>query len=77
MKNFFKTFFASFLALIVFTILGVFVLIGIAASFSKDEALTIPANSVLVLDISQQFPEQAQDDPFTALMSKKKGKRQV
>jgi protease-4 len=74
MKNFFKTFFASFLALIVFTILGVLILIGIAASFSKEEALTVPANSVLVLDVSQAFPEQAQEDPFTALMNKKKGK---
>ncbi len=74
MKSFFKSFFAALLALIVFTLIGFFLIIGIAASFSKEEKMTIESNSVLVLDISQDFKEQSQDDPFSELINKKKGK---
>ncbi len=74
MKTFFKSFFAALLALIVFTLIGFFLIIGIAASFSKEEKTSIEPNSVLVLDISQDFKEQSQDDPFSELINKKKGK---
>ncbi len=74
MKTFFKSFFASLLALVVFTIVGIMLLFGIAATFSNEEPKTIPSNAVLVLDISQAFPEQSNADPFTEILSKKKGK---
>lgn len=74
MKIFFKSFFASLLALIVFFIIGFFLLIGIAASFSEEEAKVIANNSVLVVDLSNEYPEQVQSDPFTELMNKKNGK---
>jgi len=74
MKTFFKSFFAALLALVVFTLIGFFLIIGIAASFSKEEKTTIESNSVLVLDISQDFKEQSQEDPFSELINKKKGK---
>ncbi len=74
MRNFFKTFFASFLALLVFSIVGFLLLIGIAAGLSKEEPTIIAANSVLVIDISNEFPEQSKTDPFTEIINKKKGK---
>ena len=37
MKQFFKTFFASLLALIIFSVLGIVILASIAAGFSNEE----------------------------------------
>ena len=70
MKSFFKIFFASLLALIIFTVMGFFLLIGIVALASSDEKSTIDAKAVLVLDLSTNFPEQSKDDPFSAFMNK-------
>jgi len=67
MKSFFKIFFASFLALIVFSILGVMVLIGIAASASSSDKPTIGSDAVLVLDLSKPFKERVQENPFASL----------
>jgi protease-4 len=69
MKSFFKIFFASFLALIVFSILGVMVLIGFAASASSSDKPSIGAEAVLVLDLSKPFKEVVQDNPFASLTS--------
>ena len=74
MKQFFKTFFASLLALIIFTILGVVVIISIAAGFSKEEQKVTAPNSVLVIDLSETFTEQTKSDPFSELMRQKNGK---
>ncbi len=75
MKSFFKTFLAALLALIIFSFLGFFILIGIAAAFSTDEKVTIAQNSVLVIDASETFLEQSKNDPFSELMNKKNGKQ--
>ena len=74
MKIFFKTFFASLLALFIFSLLGFLILLGIAGSFSKEEQKTIDPNSVLVIDIAENFLEQTKSDPFSELVNKKKGK---
>lgn len=74
MKIFFKSFLASLLALFVFTALGFFLLIGIAAAFSTDEPKTIADNSILVIDLSVNYLEQTKSDPYTELINKKKGK---
>jgi len=74
MKIFFKTFFASLLALFIFSLLGFLILLGIAGSFSNEEQKTIAPNSVLVIDISENFLEQTKSDPFSELVNKKKGK---
>ena len=68
MKGFFKTFFASLLALVIFTVIGVFVVIGFIVSATSSEKLLIGSNAVLVLDLSNQFKEQTQENPFSALM---------
>ena len=75
MKSFFKTFFAALLALIIFSFLGFFILIGIAAAFSTDEKVAVAQNSVLVIDASETFLEQSKNDPFSELMNKKNGKQ--
>jgi protease-4 len=74
MKIFFKTFFATLLALFIFSLLGIFILFGIAGSFSKEEQKIIDTNSVLVIDMSENFLEQTKSDPFSELLDKKKGK---
>jgi protease-4 len=74
MKIFFKTFFASLLALFIFSLLGFLILLGIAGSFSKEEQKTIEPNSVLVLDVAEDFLEQTKSDPFSEIINKKKGK---
>ena len=75
MKSFFKTFFAALLALFIFSLLGFFILIGIAAAFSTDEKVAVAQNSVLVIDASETFLEQSKNDPFSELMNKKNGKQ--
>ena len=67
MKSFFKIFIASLLALIVFTILGVMVLIGLAASASSSDKPVIGTDAVLVLDLSKPYKETVQENPFASL----------
>lgn len=67
MKSFFKIFIASLLALIVFTILGVMVLIGLAASASSSDKPVIGSDAVLVLDLSKPYKETVQENPFASL----------
>ena len=74
MKIFFKSFFASLLALVVFTLIGFFLLVGIASAFSTEEPKVVAANSVLVLDLSNEFLEQVQNDPISEIVNKKNGK---
>ena len=67
MKSFFKIFIASLLALIVFSILGVMVLIGVAASASSSDKPLIGYDAVLVLDLSKPYKETVQENPFASL----------
>ncbi len=69
MKGFFKTFFASLLALIVFTIIGVFILIGVIVSAASSDKPVVGSRAVLVLDLSNKFKEQAVDNPLGALIN--------
>lgn len=74
MKNFFVSFFASLLAFFVFCLIGIFLLIGIAATFSSEEPKVVASNSVLVLDLSNEFLEQVQNDPISEIVNKRNGK---
>ena len=74
MKSFFKIVFASLLSLIIFSLIGLFIIIGIAANLSSEEPKQVSENSVLVLDLNENFPEQTKSDAFTEILSKKKGK---
>lgn len=70
MKGFLKTFFASLLALIIFTIIGVIVIIGIISSAASPDKPVIGNKAVLVLNLSNHFPEQSKDNPLNALINK-------
>src|ERR1700712_269255 len=70
MGQFFKKFFASLLALLVFALIGVFIMIGwiavISSSFSAEKP-TIGAKAVLYLDLGQTINEQAKENPLAGL----------
>lgn len=72
MKQFFKMFFASLLGMIVASVIivGLFIgaIVGIASkAVSKDssEEVMIKDNSVLMLDLSESFHEQGEDNSFS------------
>lgn len=67
MRSFFKIFFASLLALIIFSIVAFFVLAGIVAGLADGDKADVPAKSVLVLDLSTHFPDKMQEDPLNSL----------
>lgn len=57
MNNFFRSFFAAFLALIVFSIIGVIVLLTIVATLSSSPKATTGKDAVLVVDLSNHYFE--------------------
>lgn len=69
MKTFLKLFFASLLALIVFTVIGLFILIGFISTATTSEIPVVGSKAVLVLDLSVNFKEQAEEDPLGGLIS--------
>jgi len=69
MRGFFKSFFAALLALLVFTVIVVIILVVIAGGLLSPSKPEVGAKAVLVLDLSQTFKEQAQDNPLSDLGS--------
>lgn len=71
MRSFLKFFFASFVALIVFSIIAFFfMLMLIARLASSGDKVVVGSNAVLVVDLSQSFNEQRKvDDPVSAYFS--------
>jgi protease-4 len=70
LKSFFKSFFASFLAIIVFFIVLILLGFGIAGIFMSEEKTVLGERGVLVIDLSKNFNEVKQDDPFAELSMK-------
>ncbi|GEP97930.1 signal peptide peptidase SppA [Chitinophaga cymbidii] len=73
MRSFLKFFFASFVALIVFSIIGFFFMLMMIGRLATAEKVVIGANGVLVVDISQSFNEQRINDPFRSYYSDEPG----
>ena len=71
MRQFFKFFFASFLALIIFAVVGIFIVVGwiaaVAGSFTSDKSITVGNKAVLYIDLTQSIQEQVQDNPLSGL----------
>lgn len=65
--GFWKSFFATILALIVFSFLSFFILIGLIGSLSAEQEVVIADNSVLRLNLDAQISEQQVDNPFDGL----------
>jgi protease-4 len=69
MLGFFKTFFAALLALVVFAVLAVLIFIAVLKGLSSSKKPSLGENAVLVIDLSQSFPEQARSNPLSGLLS--------
>ncbi|MBA2498362.1 MAG: signal peptide peptidase SppA [Chitinophagaceae bacterium] len=66
MSSFFKIFFASFLALIIFCLISFFILVAIVSGLASKDKPRVEANSVLVIDLGQQYKDQEQKNIFSA-----------
>jgi protease IV len=69
MRGFFKSFFAALLALGVFALIFILGLIGYVAGRFSPSRPDVGAKAVLVIDLSQTFREQTQDNPLSDLGS--------
>jgi len=68
MRQFFKIVFATLLALILFSVIGIFLLIGIISSAASSEKPSVGLKAVLVLNLSKPFKEQQIDNPIAELL---------
>lgn len=73
MKSFFKIFFASFTALIVFSVFCFILGLAIIGILIAPDKPVIKSNSVLVLDLSKSFHEQEYMDPMQLFTSRDAG----
>jgi len=64
MGGFFKTFFASLLALVVFSVLVFFLLMSFIVGLTTSEKPMVEKNSVLVLNLGHPYLEQELDNPL-------------
>jgi protease-4 len=65
--NFFKTFLASFLALLVFSAVSFVLMIALLFALGSEEKVVVTSNSVLQLKLDAQITEQEIDDPFSEI----------
>lgn len=65
--KFFKTILATILGLFIFCFLSIFIFVGIIASSTGKEKVTIKEKSVLKLTLDQNIVETAQNSPFQDL----------
>lgn len=69
MAGFFKTFFASLLALIVFVAFFIMVLLIVVGNVLSPSRPSVGEKAVLVVDLGQEYKEQAVDNPLADLGS--------
>lgn len=74
MRSFFKIFFASFLAVVAFTLIVVFLLVGIIGGLASKDKPHIEEKSVLVLDLGDHFKEQVEEDPIGSVIQNEAAK---
>ena len=67
MRNFFKIFFASFFALLVFTVIVFFIIVAIVAGITTPDKPKVASKAVLVLDLSKHYKEQEEESPINNL----------
>lgn len=67
MRSFFKIFFASFLAMIVFVGVLFFLLIAVIGGIASKDTPIVETNSVLVIDLSLDFREQMVENPLSVI----------
>lgn len=69
MGGFLKSFLAALLALLVFAVVAIFVLAGIAGSLLSPGKPEIGSKAILYVDLGQNYKEQSVDNPFSSLSS--------
>ena len=67
MKSFFKYFFSALLALVFFFGLIFIIVVGIFGTLLNKSAVTIPSQSVLVVDLTRPFQEKKIENPIIEL----------
>jgi protease IV len=67
MRSFFKMFFASLLALVIFSVICFFLFIAVVGAIASKEKPTIAKNSVLTIDLSQHFLERENKSALAVL----------
>jgi protease-4 len=67
MRSFFKIFFASFLSLVIFFLISLFLAIAFVTALASKDKPEIPSRSVLVIDLSEGFHEQKQNNPLAVV----------
>jgi len=67
MRSFFKIFFASFLALMVFMLIGVLIVLAMIAGATSDKTPSLGSKGVLMLDLTKEYKEQKNDNPLNTL----------
>lgn len=65
--NFFKTFLATFLALLAFTFISFLLFVGVLAVLSAGEVVSVKPGTVLELNLDAQITEQQVENPFEGL----------
>jgi protease-4 len=68
MGGFFKMFFASLLALIIFSVIGFLIFLAFIAGLASSDKPIVEKNSVLVVNLNQAFLEQEVDNPLANLI---------
>mgnify|MGYP000942758192 CR=1 FL=1 len=69
MRSFLKIFFATFLALLVFSVLSVFFAVAFIGGVASKKVPKTPTNAVLAIDLGTKFNEQARDNFLASLNS--------
>lgn len=69
MASFLRMFLASLLALVIFSFIAFFVFIAFINGLAKSDRPKVEPNSVLVLNLSQDFQEQAVENPLARISS--------
>src|ERR687890_598410 len=69
MGSFFKMFFASLLAMVIFALIAVFLVVGTVGALASKEKPEVADKSVLSIDLAQHFAERKQDNTLSALAS--------
>ena len=67
MRQFLKIFFASLLAIVVFSVVAIIIMAGWIGSLATAERPATGSKGVLYIDLAQNINEQAQDNPLSGL----------
>lgn len=72
MRSFFKIFFASLLALFIFSLICFFLLVGVVNGVTAKDKPKVADKSILMLDLGKKFSEQKENDPVAQITNEEK-----